>query len=492
VPIDLRFDPNEIPLLTDLYELTMAASYFEQGFNRPACFGMAVRRLPPRRGFLVAAGLERLLEALEEFKFETATIEYLASLQIFKPSFLDYLRKLRFTGEVHAMDEGTIFFAGEPIIEVRAPLIEAQLLETLVINQIGMASLIASKAARSVIVARGKRLVDFGLRRSQGETAGLIAARSSYLAGFDGTSNVLAGRRYGIPLYGTMAHSYIMAHAHEREAFEHFMHDFPHLSTLLVDTYDTVRGVENAMIVAQKMSRKGVELQGVRLDSGNLADLSAKAHDILDRNGFQRTSIFASGNLNEYKIKELIAANAPIDTFGVGTDMVVSGDAPSLELAYKLTEYDGIPRIKTSEGKLTIPGKKQIFRALDHDLGFGGDLIALADEDDSTGECVSLIELPPKRSGSCLCSSMPVFGWGHVRRSVSRANTSSTRLSGSTLPIKISTNQKSIRCGTRSLLPLYSMKRSGSHGGIRSKQRSRYAPLTRTSKIKVGPFCPVP
>lgn len=380
MPIDLRFDTNEIPLLTDLYELTMAASYFTLGFNRPACFGISVRRLPAHRGFLVAAGLERLLEALEQFRFEPAILDYLASLKLFKPDFLDFLGKLRFTGEVHAIAEGTVFFAGEPIVEVRAPLIEAQLIETLVINQIGMASLIASKAARCVVAARGKRLVDFGLRRSQGEDAGLIAARSSYLVGFDGTSNVLAGRRYGIPLYGTMAHSYIMAHDRERTAFEHFVQDFSKLSTLLVDTYDTVRGVQNAVIVADQMRRQGFELQGVRLDSGDLADLSLKARTILDGSDLKNTSIFASGNLNEYKIHDLIAKNAPIDAFGVGTDMVVSGDAPSLDLAYKLNEYDGIPRIKTSEGKLTLPGKKQVFRAIGADGHFYADLIGLADE----------------------------------------------------------------------------------------------------------------
>jgi nicotinate phosphoribosyltransferase len=378
--IDLRFDPNEIPLLTDLYELTMAASYFAHGFNRRACFGISVRRLPPHRGFLVAAGQERFLEALEQFKFEPATIEYLASLQLFKSDFLDYLGKLRFTGEVHAMAEGTIFFAGEPIVEVRAPLIEAQLIETLVINQIGMASLIASKAARSVIAARGKRLIDFGLRRSQGETAGLIAARSSYLAGFDGTSNVLAGRRYGFPVSGTMAHSYIMAHDREREAFEHFVEDFPKLSALLVDTYDTVRGVENAAMVARQIKQPGFELKGIRLDSGDLVDLSFKARAILDRNGLQNTSIFASGNLNEYKIDLLVAAGAPIDAFGVGTEMVVSGDAPSLDLAYKLAEYDGIPRIKTSQSKLSLPGKKQVFRAIDAHGSCYADLTGLAEE----------------------------------------------------------------------------------------------------------------
>ena len=358
----------------------MAASYFALGFNRAACFDMSARRLPPRRGFLVAAGLERLLEALEQFRFEPPILDYLDGLSLFDADFLGFLGELRFTGEVHALPEGAIFFAGEPIVEVRAPLIEAQLIETLVINQIGMASLIASKAARSVLAARGRRLVDFGLRRSQGEDGGLIAARSSYLAGFDGTSNVLAGRRYGIPLYGTMAHSYIMAHDRERDAFEHFVQHFPKFSTLLVDTYDTVRGVENAAAVAPQLQQRGFKLQGVRLDSGDLADLSRKARQLLDRHGLHDTSIFASGNLTENKIDELVRIGAPIDAFAVGTEMVVSGDAPALDVAYKLTEYDGVPRIKTSQGKLTLPGKKQVFRAADAEGHFYSDLIGLADE----------------------------------------------------------------------------------------------------------------
>ncbi|HVN63903.1 MAG TPA: nicotinate phosphoribosyltransferase, partial [Candidatus Binataceae bacterium] len=248
-------------------------------------------------------------------------------------------------------------------------------------NQIGMASLFASKAARSVIAARGRRLVDFGLRRSQGQDGGLIAARSSYLAGFDGTSNVLAGRRYGIPVFGTMAHSYIMVHDREREAFEHFVQHFPKQSTLLVDTYDTIHGVENAVAVALEMKQRGDHLQAVRLDSGDLAELSVKAREILDRNGLKDTSIFASGNLNEIKIDQLIRADAPIDAFGVGTEMVVSADAPALDVAYKLSEYDGRPRLKTSEGKLTLPGRKQIFRAIDELGGFYADIVGLADED---------------------------------------------------------------------------------------------------------------
>jgi len=381
MPVDLRLDRNETPLVTDLYELTMAASYFQIGFNDPACFSMSSRKLPSHRGFLVAAGLERLLEALEEFRFEQPILDYLDSLKIFTPDFLAFLGKLRFTGDIVAMAEGTAFFADEPIIEVRGPLIEAQILETLVINQIGMASLIASKAARSVIAARGRVLVDFGLRRSQGIDAGLIAARSSYLAGFGGTSNVLAGRRYGIPLYGTMAHSYVMAHDRERESFEHFVKLFPTLSTLLVDTYDTVRGVENAAAVALELKKAGHRLQAVRLDSGDLLDLSIRARRVLDQNGLQDVTIFASGNLDEYRIGELVDAGAPIDAFGVGTAMVVSADAPALDVAYKLTEYNVKPRIKTSEGKLSLPGRKQVFRAINADGSFYADLIGLAAED---------------------------------------------------------------------------------------------------------------
>ena len=379
--VDLRLDSNETPLVTDLYELTMAASYFQMGFNAPACFSMASRKLPAHRGFLVAAGLERLLQALEEFRFEQPILDYLDSLKIFALDFLAFLARLRFTGDIVAMAEGTIFFPDEPIIEVRGPLIEAQILETLVINQIGMASLIASKAARSMIGAQGRMLVDFGLRRSQGIDAGLIAARSSYLAGFAGTSNVLAGRRYGIPLHGTMAHSYVMAHDREREAFEHFVKLFPKLSTLLVDTYDTVRGVENAAAVALELKKAGHRLQAVRLDSGDLLDLSIRARRILDQNGLQDVTIFASGNLDEYRIEELVAAGAPIDAFGVGTAMVVSADAPSLDVAYKLTEYNGKPRIKTSQGKLSLPGRKQVFRAINPDGSSYADLLGLADED---------------------------------------------------------------------------------------------------------------
>ncbi|MGD0075054.1 MAG: nicotinate phosphoribosyltransferase [Candidatus Binataceae bacterium] len=384
MPIDLRLEPAESALLTDLYELTMAASYFEHGFNDSACFSLAVRRLPPTRSYLVAAGLERLLEIVEDFHFDAAALEYLDSLKLFKAEFLHFLSTLRFTGEVWAMPEGTIFFGEEPLLEVRAPIIEAQLLETIAINQVGMASLIASKAARCVSVARGRRLIEFGMRRSQGADAGLIVARSSYLAGFDGTSNVLAGKRYGVPLYGTMAHSYVMAHEHERDAFVHFASTFPRLSTLLVDTYDTVEGVKNAAAVALQLRDKGFQLVGVRLDSGDLLDLSRRSRRILDDAGLRQVAIFASGNLNETKIDALLKAGAPIDAFGVGTELVVSADAPSLDIAYKLVEYKGVPRLKTSQGKLSLPGRKQIFRALNEAGAPHGDIIGLCEESADT------------------------------------------------------------------------------------------------------------
>jgi nicotinate phosphoribosyltransferase len=381
---DLHLDTDEVCLLTDLYELTMAASYLEHGFNEPACFSLSVRRLPQRRGYLVAAGTERFFEAVRALRFGPAELEYLDSLQLFKPEFLDYLGHFRFSGSIRAMPEGTIFFAEEPILEVDAPLIEAQILETLAINQVGVASLIASKAARCYGAAAGRRLIEFGLRRCQGADAGLVAARSSYLAGFDGTANVLAGKRYGIPVYGTMAHSYVMAHDRERDAFTDFVKSFPKLSTLLVDTYDTLKGTGNAARVALELKQSGVELIGVRLDSGDLGDLSKRARKLLDGHGLTQTSIFASSNLDEYAIAELIRGKAPIDAFGVGTAMVVSNDAPSLDMTYKLAEYKGKPRVKTSHNKLTLPGRKQVFRAWSRTGSFYRDLIGLIEETPGT------------------------------------------------------------------------------------------------------------
>jgi nicotinate phosphoribosyltransferase len=384
MPIDLRLDESEIVLFTDLYELTVSAAFFEHGYNEPATFEVAVRRLPATRGYLIAAGLERLIEALEHYRFSETALAHLESLRLFKPAFLDYLRAFRFTGSVRAMNEGTIFFAGEPILQVDAPLIEAQLLETLVLNQIGFPSVAATKASRCFNVAEGRRLVDFGPRRAQGTDAAMIAARSSYLAGFHGTANVLAGRRYGIPVFGTMSHSFVMAHERESEAFDDFAESFPALSTMLVDTYDTLRGVDNAIATARKLRDRGAKLQGIRLDSGDLRELSVGARRMLDAAGFSEVAIFASGNLDEYRIAELIAARAPIDAFGVGTALAVSDDAPAGDVTYKLVEYKGTPRMKTSQGKVSVPGRKQVFRALAADGSPQADAVGLIEESAQT------------------------------------------------------------------------------------------------------------
>ena len=381
--IDLRLDPAEVALLTDLSELTASAAFFEHGFNDTASFEVAMRRMPPGSGFMVAAGIERLAEALEQYRFDAAAIEHLESLQLFKPEFLEFLSKLRFTGSIRAIPEGTIYFAGEPIAEVRAPLIEGQLIQTLALNQLGFASIVATKAARCFAVAGGRRLVEFDSRHTPGADAALIAARSSYLAGFDGTANVLAGKRYGIPVFGTMSHSFVMAHDHERDAFSEFVSSFPALSTLLVDTYDTVHGVENAAAVGAKFREAGVKIQGVRLDSGELGELSRKTRRILDQSGFGAIAIVASGNLDEYRIAELVDAGAPIDAFGVSVALAVSED-PAADFTYNLVDYKDQGRLKTSAGKISTPGRKQLFRAYAPSGSFFADLIGIADEGPTT------------------------------------------------------------------------------------------------------------
>jgi nicotinate phosphoribosyltransferase len=377
---DLRLDPAEIALLTDLYELTVSAAFFDHGMNDQAAFELVLRRLPPGRGYMVAAGIDRLAELLEDYRFSDAALTHLESLALFKPAFLDYLAKFRFSGSMRALPEGTIFFGGEPIVEIAAPLIEAQLIETIALNQVGFASIAATKAARCVGVAGGRRLIDFGARRAQGADATLITARASYVAGFHGTANVLAGARYGIPVFGTMSHSFIMAHDSERAAFNDFVESFPKLSTLLVDTYQTLRGVTNAAAVGAKMREAGLKVQAIRLDSGDLPDLSRRARRILDQAGLNDVAIFASGNLDEYKINDLVESGAPIDAFGVGTALAVSDDAPSGDFTYKLVEYNGVARLKTSAAKISAPGRKQIFRGINANGAPLGDLLGLLDE----------------------------------------------------------------------------------------------------------------
>lgn len=349
-------------LLTDLYMLTMLQGFFHEGMEAPASYEFFVRDLPPGRGFLLAAGLEQVLVYLETLRFSEEELAWLAATGRFSRDFVDYLESLRFRGDVYAMPEGTVFFANEPILRVTAPIPQAQLVETRVINLLHLQSMVASKAARCVLAAPGKLLVDFGLRRAHGAEAGLLAARAAYLAGFDGTATVLAGMLYAIPVFGTMAHSYVQAHESETAAFEGFAHAQPDNVVLLIDTYDTEAAAGKVVELAPRLAADGIAIKAVRLDSGDLATHARKVRRILDTGGLVQTTIFSSGNLDEYQLDELIRAGAPIDGFGIGTRLDTSADAPYLDCAYKLVEYAGHPRRKRSEGKQTWPGRKQVYR----------------------------------------------------------------------------------------------------------------------------------
>lgn len=370
-------DQNETELLVDLYELTMLDAYWREGMNQEAVFSLFFRRLPERRSFALACGVDDVLSYLEDLRVHSLHIEYLQSLELLSPEFLEHLATLRFTGSVRAMPEGTPVFPNEPLLEIRAPMLEAQLVETFVINQVHLQTVLASKAARVVLAARGRSIVDFGLRRIHGSDAGLKSARAFYVAGVDATSNVLAGMEYGIPVAGTMAHSYIQAHDSELDAFRAFARAFPE-TTLLVDTYDTLRGVDHVVELARELG-EAFRVRAIRLDSGALGDLSRAARARLDAAGLQRVHIFASGGLDEQHIDRLVRSGAPIDAFGVGTSMGVSDDAPTLDMAYKLVEYAGRPTMKTSPGKVSLPGPKQVFRQLEGAIATG-DVIALEGE----------------------------------------------------------------------------------------------------------------
>lgn len=358
-------NPLSSPLLTDLYQLTMLQAYTERGMTGTAVFELFVRKLPPGRNFLLAAGLEQALEFVAGLRFGDEELAWIERSRLFRASFVTELAKLRFTGDVHAIPEGTVVFPNEPLLRITAPMPEAQLLETRVLNLVHFQTAIASKAARCRLAAPGKGLIDFGLRRAHGAEAGLLAARASYLAGFDGTSTVLAAPAFGIPVFGTMAHSFVQAHASEAEAFAHFAASFPERAVMLIDTYDTVEG-------ARKAVATGAKLKGVRLDSGDLDDLSRKVRRILDEEQ-PRATIFASGNLDEHAVARLVAAGAPIDSFGIGTSLVTSADQPYLDAVYKLQEYAGRARRKRSTGKATWPGRKQVYRKED----FSGDVVTL-------------------------------------------------------------------------------------------------------------------
>ncbi|HEX6135498.1 MAG TPA: nicotinate phosphoribosyltransferase [Longimicrobiales bacterium] len=364
-------------LLTDLYQLTMMQAYWRESMHERAVFSVSVRRISPRRNYLIACGLAAVIEYLERLRFSPEDLEYLATLPQFEPAFLDSLREFRFTGDVHAVPEGTPVFADEPILEVVAPLPEAQLVETFVLNALHLETLLASKAARVVAAAAGRTVVDFGMRRIHGADAALRGARAFRIAGVDATSNVLAGRLYGIPVSGTMAHSYIQAHDSELDAFRAFTRVYPD-AVLLVDTYGTMAGVENVITLARELG-DAFRVRAVRLDSGDLAALARSARARLDAAGLHAVNIFASGGLDEFSVHELVRAGAPIDGFGVGTAMGVSKDYPALDIVYKLAEYAGSGRVKTSPGKPVLPGRKQVFRS-ERDGVAIADTIAIHDE----------------------------------------------------------------------------------------------------------------
>jgi nicotinate phosphoribosyltransferase len=367
-------------LLTDLYELTMLQGYHDAAMHDTAVFEFFVRRLRPGRGFLLAAGLEQVLVFLEQMRFAPADLEWLASTRRFSKDFLASLETLRFTGDVHAMPEGTIFFPDEPILRVTAPIAEAQLVETRIINLLHVQTLIASKAARSVLMSPGKLLVDFGLRRAHGSEAGLLAARASYIAGFTGTSTVLAGQRFGIPLFGTMAHSFVQAHDDEALAFEHFAHAQPDNVVLLIDTWDTEAAAHKVVALAAKLMQAGIQIKGVRIDSGDLSEHARQVRRILDAGGLTDVIIFASGDLDEYVLRHMLDAGVPVDGFGIGTRVDTSADMPYLDCAYKLQEYAGRARRKRSEGKATWPGRKQVYRQHDADGFMTSDVVTLASD----------------------------------------------------------------------------------------------------------------
>ena len=355
-------NPSTSALLTDLYQLTMVQAYLDQRMEEQAVFEFFVRKLPPHRNFLLAVGLEQVLDFLSELRVTSEELTWLEQTGRFSSRFLRYLETLRFTGDVDAMREGTVFFPNEPILRVVAPIPLAQVVETRIMNLLNFQTMIASKAVRSVLVGEGKPIIDFGLRRAHGAEAGLLAARASYLAGFVGTATVLAGMQYDIPIYGTMAHSFVQAHKDEVTAFEHFAQALPDNVVLLIDTYDTEAAARKVVALAPRLKEKGIPVKGVRLDSGDLADHARKVRCILDEGGLAQTQILASGNLDEYRLQALVASRAPIDSFAVGTAMSTSADAPFLDCAYKLQEYAGRPCRKRSEGKATWPGRKQVYR----------------------------------------------------------------------------------------------------------------------------------
>jgi nicotinate phosphoribosyltransferase len=390
------------PLLTDLYQLNMLQSYLEHGMTDVAVFEFFTRNLPARRGFLMAAGLATVVDYLERLRFTEEELDWVRGTGRFSTDFLAWLADFRFTGDLHAMPEGTVFFANEPILRVTAPLPQAQLVETRVINLLHIQTLVASKAARVMLAADGRTLIDFGLRRAHGAEAGLLAARAAYIAGFAGTATVLAEPLFGVPIFGTMAHSFIQAHDDEAEAFCHFARSRPENVVLLIDTYDTEAGARTVVELAPRLAAEGITIAGVRIDSGDLAAHALRVRHILDAGNLGSVRIFASGGLDEDAVWALRTAGAPIDGYGIGTSLVTSEDAPALDCAYKLQEYAGRPRRKRSEGKATWPGRKQVFRRYAGNGSMAGDTLTL-DGDPCDGEGL----IAPVMQGGLRISALP-------------------------------------------------------------------------------------
>jgi nicotinate phosphoribosyltransferase len=378
-------------LLTDLYQLNMVQAYLDHGETKTAVFEFFVRTLPARRGFFLAAGLEQALDYLENLRFSAAEIAWLESTGRFQHNLLDYLGNFRFSGDVHAMPEGTVFFADEPILRVTAPLPQAQFVESRLINILHFQTLIAAKAARMVLAAPNKALVDFGMRRAHGAEAATMAARASYLAGFAGTATVSAGREFGIPLYGTMAHSFIEAFDDETAAFAAFAQARPDNLVLLLDTYDTEAAARKAVALAPKLKAAGIAIRGVRLDSGDLIALSKSVRQILDAGGLGAVTIFASGGLDEDSLAAFARANAPIDGLGIGTSLTTSADVPNLDCVYKMQEYAGLARRKRSAKKATWPGRKQVWRRYGADGRMTGDVLALEGREQAGEPLIELV-----------------------------------------------------------------------------------------------------
>ncbi|HZP69393.1 MAG TPA: nicotinate phosphoribosyltransferase [Pseudolabrys sp.] len=432
----------ESPLTTDLYELNMVQAYLDRGETREAVFEFFIRRLPERRGFLLAAGLDDALTYLEALRFSPHEIAWLKDTKRFRSNLIDYLAAFRFTGDVHAIPEGTVCFPNEPLIRITAPLPMAQLVETRLINILHFQTMIASKAARMVLAAPGKILSDFGLRTAHGAEAGLFSARASYIAGFSSAANVLAGERYGIPIVGTMAHSFVQVHDDEMTAFENFARSRPEGVILLIDTYDTEAGARKVVELAPRLKADGIAIRGVRIDSGDLSAMAKKVRGILDAGGLKDVIILVSGGINEDVLQKMAAAKAPIDGFGIGVNLDASIDAPSLDCAYKLQDYAGKPRRKLSEGKQTWPGRKQVWRAFDPQGRMRGDVLSLEDDKQNGETLVTSVMRAGKR-----VSPAPTLAQirDHAARDLARLPEPLRKLDpGAVYPVEISPKLKAL------------------------------------------------